>query len=233
VSENSSVGQQYGSSSSLGDYILKHQLEELRPLNIVDFGAGGGKNGRMARQILPQAVKLIAVEGCEKTAQMLSAEGPYDEVSCSLIQEWVFNDLNIYDLAIFGDVLEHLKPKEIHAVIGQCISKFKHIVVICPLHEIFQEDAYGNALEVHQTYITTNFFDRYNWVEKHVVKGKGWSKMNVHILSEFKLAEPIWRRLSWVVFHRVMLVLQPLGLARPFVNVLKRYFLKYKWLLRS
>ena len=29
-----------------------------------------------------------------------------------------------------------------------------------------------------------------------------------------------------------MLILQPLGLAKPFVRVLKRYALKYKWLLR-
>lgn len=229
MTENDSENPRYGSSSSLCDYILEHQLEELRPRHIVDFGAGGGKNGRIARRILPDHVRLIAVEGYEKTAQMLSADGPYNRVYHSLIQDWVFNNSDVYDLALFGDVLEHLKPKQIHTVIRHCLSKFKDIVVVCPLHDIFQDEAYGNPLEVHQAYITNKFFDRYNCIEKHIVKGK----LNVRIQSRFESAEPKWRSLSWFVFHRLMLVLQPIGLARPFVNVLKRSARKYKWLLRS
>ena len=231
--EKNSEEQQHGGSVKLCDFVLKHQLEELQPLQVVDFGAGGGKNGRIARRILQDSVKLIAVEGSEITTKMLSDEGPYDEVYNALIQDWVFKDSNIYDLAIFGDVLEHLKPKDIHTVIRQCLNKFKHIIVICPLHDIFQDDFYGNPLEVHQTYITSKFFDRYNCIEKHIVKGGKWTIMNVHILPVCESAEPIWRKLSWFIFHRAMLVLQPLGMARPFVKFLKRYFLKYKKLLRD
>ena len=228
--------QQYGSSVSLCDYILKHQLEEIKPRQIVDFGAGGGKIGKIARQVLDERVKLIAVEGYEKTAQMLSCQSLYNEVYHTLIQEWNFKDLTKYDLAIFGDVLEHLTPKEINIVIRQCIKKFKHIIVICPLHIISQEERYGNPLEIHQTYVTSNFFDRYNPIEKHIVKGKDkgseWTIMNVRILSTDE-SVPIYRRLSWFVFHKAMLILQPFGLSKPFVNILKRYALKYKWLLRD
>jgi 2-polyprenyl-3-methyl-5-hydroxy-6-metoxy-1,4-benzoquinol methylase len=144
----------------------------LQPFSVVDFGAGGGKNGKLVRQILQDKVELIAVEGSEKTAKMLSNEGPYEKVSCALIQDWVFQDRNTYDLAIFGDVLEHLKPKDIHKIIKQCHNKFKQIIVICPLHDIFQEEAYGNPLEVHRTYVTDNFFDRYHCIEKHIKKIK-------------------------------------------------------------
>jgi|WetSurMetagenome_2_1015567.scaffolds.fasta_scaffold436381_3 hypothetical protein len=49
MSENYAVEQQYGSSVPLCDFVLKYQLEELQPLQIVDFGAGGGKNGTIAR----------------------------------------------------------------------------------------------------------------------------------------------------------------------------------------
>jgi hypothetical protein len=231
--ENNPIDRQYGSSASFCDYILKHQLEEIRPLNIVDFGAGAGKVGKIARQILQKNVGLIAVEGFEKTAQMLSTEGTYDKIYNSLIQDWVFNNSDIYDMAIFGDVLEHLKPKEIHMVIRQCLKMFKHIIVICPLHDIFQDEEYNNSLEVHQTYITNNFFNRYNYIDKHTVKGGGLTMMNVHILSEQESAEPIWRKLSWFAFHSAMFIFQPLGLARPFVNLLKRYAKKYKWLLFS
>ena len=37
----------YGTSASLCDYVLIHQLAEMQPSHIVDFGAGGGKNGRL------------------------------------------------------------------------------------------------------------------------------------------------------------------------------------------
>lgn len=232
MSVNNSKLQEYGSSLNFGNYILKHQLDVIQPRSIVDFGAGAGKNGRIVRQILPDNVKLVAVEGCEKTALMLTNKGQYNEVNGSLIQKWVLSDPNSYDLAIFGDVLEHLTPKEIHMVLGKCLNKFKHIVVICPLQDIFQDDAYGNQLEVHKTYITNNFFDRYNIIDKHIVKKEGVSILNIHILSEYKL-EPIYRKFSWFVFHRIMLLLQPLGLARAFVNILKRYAVKYKWLLRK
>ena len=134
-------------------------------------------------------------------------------------------------MAIVGNVLEHLKPKEIHAFLGQCIKKFKQIIVVCPLYDIFQDDVYGNPLEIHQTYVTETFFDRYNIKEKHIIKTDEWTMMSLRIESACE-SQPIWRRLSWFVFHRTMLILQPLGLAKPFVRILKRYALKYKWLLR-
>ncbi len=233
MSYQDTVEQQFGSSVSYCDYILAQQLEVLRPTHIVDFGAGGGKNGRIAREVLQSDVRLVAVEGSEKTASMLRNEGPYDEVHHALLQDWVRKDSQMYDVAIFGDVLEHLKPTEIHAVIRQCHRTFRHIIIICPLHDIFQEETYGNPLEIHQTYITSNFFDRYNWGEKHIIKGSYWTIMYVHIDTAPKPAESMRRKLSQNIFHGSMVVLQPLGLARPLVNVLKRYFLKYKKLLRG
>jgi NADPH:quinone reductase-like Zn-dependent oxidoreductase len=232
MSDKDYVEYHYGTSSSLCDYILEHQLQEIKPQQIVDFGAGAGKVGKIARQILDKHVRLIAVEGSDKTAQMLSCQNLYDEVCHTLIQEWDFNDVMKYDLAIFGDVLEHLTSKEIHIIIKQCIKKFKHIIVICPLHDIFKDEAPGNPLEIHNTYMVSNFFDHYNPIEKHIVRSKEWTIMNVYIRA-MEESVPIYRSLSWFVFHKAMLILQPFGLARPFVNVLKRYARKYKWLLRD
>jgi hypothetical protein len=227
--------EQYGSSASFCDYILMHQLTEIKPRQIVDFGAGGGKIGKIVRQVLDENVRLIAVEGCEKTVRMLCSQGVYDEVNHTLIQKWDFEDSTKYDMAVFGDVLEHLTPGEIHAVIRRSIKKFRHIIVICPLHEIFQKEIYGNPLEIHRTYVTSAFFDRYNPIEKHIVRGIDgieWTIMDVRIVSADKAA-PIYRRVSWFVFHNTILILQPLGLARPFVNMLKRFVMKYKWLLKD
>ena len=224
---------EYGTSASYLDYVLKNQLERIKPLQIVDFGAGGGKNGLIARQVFDKDVNLIAVESFENTVSMLTAKNIYNKVYHSLIQGWVgFQESTQLDLAIFGDVLEHLKHREIHMVLKLCIKKFKNIIIVCPLYDLFQEEAYGNPLETHQTYITSTFFDRYKPVEKHVFIGEEFTIMNLYIkLSNNSI--PLYRKLSWLIFHNIMFVLQPIGLARPFVNFLKRYAMKFKYLLRK
>ena len=129
-------------------------------------------------------------------------------------------------------MIEHLRHKEIHTVLKLCIKKFKNIIIVCPLYDIFQEDAYGNLLETHQTYITSTFFDHYKPVEKHIVIGEKFTLMNLYIKPSSNSIQ-LYRKLSWLIFHYIILVLQPIGLASPFVNCLKRYAMKFKYLLRN
>jgi hypothetical protein len=220
------IKQQYGSSETLCDYVIKEQIAEINPKKIVDFGAGGGKIGKIAREILGEKVNLIAVEGYKKTADMLSELPLYNRVYHSRIQEWLNTNTDSYDLAIFGDVLEHLTAKEIHRVIKQSINKFEQIIIICPLYNLFQGASYGNPLEIHRTFITSNFFDRYHPAEKHIIR-KVWTIMNIRILSTSKPL-PLYRNLIHCGFHKCILCLQPLGLARPFVNFVIHTILKRK-----
>jgi hypothetical protein len=223
----------YGTSVSYLDYVLTNQLERIKPKQIVDFGAGIGKNGLISRQLFGGLVNLIAVESFKNTVSTLVAHNTYNNVFNSLIQEWVgFQDETQLDLAIFGDVLEHLKHREIHMVLKLCIKKFKNIIIVCPLYDIFQEEAYGNPLEKHQTYITSTFFDHYNPVEKHIVRGEEYTLMNLYIKPSSNCI-PLYRKLSWLIFHNAMLLLQPIGLARPLVDFLKRYAMNFKYLLKD
>jgi hypothetical protein len=132
-----------GSSASLCDDVLRLQLRQLAPARVVDFGAGAGKNGRIVREVLGSGSHLVAVEGFERTAAILSAQGPYDEVHHSLLQTWIERYDGHSDLAVFGDVLEHLSRNEIHRVLRTCLRKFDHVIVVVPLHDIFQDDEYG------------------------------------------------------------------------------------------
>ena len=161
---------------------------------------------------------------------MLSTQGIYDEVCHSLIQDWLADDRGAYDVAVFGDVLEHLPPREIRWVIRQSLRRFKHVIVICPLHDIFQEETYDNPLEMHRAYITEGFFDRCQLVEKHIVKDGAYTIMNVHLAAD-QDARPVWSKAARSAFHHGMLLLQPLSLARPAVTLLKRHAVKYKWLI--
>lgn len=222
--------EQYGTSLSVCDYIVAHQLAENRPFSIVDFGAGAGKYGRLVRLVLGSDIQLTAVEGYPKTARMLQEQKIYNQVEAQLIQDWLATNSHQYDLAIFGDVIEHIPAKQIHQVIRSCLPNFKKILIVCPLHEIFQDEAYGNALEIHHTYLTETFFDSYEIIEKHLIRSGPWLMMNLLINTQRQKPSGLMR-LAQKLFHLTMLILQPFGAARPLVQFLKKYLLRYKWIL--
>lgn len=228
--KNEIVGHQYGISADYLDHVLKHQLSVLKPLRIVDFGAGQGKNGSIVREVVGQDCELIAVEGCPNTVEYLTRQNIYSSVSSLLLQEWLQQCNQRYDVALFGDVLEHLLPKALHQTIRLALQHFDYIVIVVPLHNIFQGAAYDNPLEEHQTYVTRDFFKRYKVLEQHVFRGEKAVVMNLLITSNH-LTGVKDNHLSFKVFHLAMLLLQPLGLAKPFVTLLKKFGKSYKHML--
>ena len=230
MTDNTNQTGQYGMSMTTCDYLVAHQLLELQPNRIVDFGAGGGKYGQLIRQTLGREVLVTAVEGAPDTVRWLIQQNLYDQVDGQLIQKWLATNNEQNDVAIFGDVLEHLTPREIHEVIRLCLPVFRAIIIVCPLHDIFQDESYGNPLEVHRTYVTDNFFDCYDISEKHIIQSGAWLMMNVLIVTGQQKADRLVRLVSRL-FHYSVLLLQPLGIARPIVGFAKNHFLRYKWLL--
>lgn len=221
---------QFGLSEYICDFALEDQLRKLKPTSVVDFGAGAGKNGEIVRRILGKECKLIGVEGFGPAADALVASGSYDRVSHSLLQDWLDIDTGAYSVAIFGDVIEHLTPGEVHRCLRACMQKFTHIIIVAPLHDIFQDGAYGNELERHKTYITKGFFNRYSPIQRHTIVGADYTIMNVLIQTNLT-KKPLAKRAAWNVFHLVMLTLQPLGLARPTVDFLKMTLGRYKGIM--
>jgi hypothetical protein len=215
---------QLGSSVSYCDYIVEHLIADIKPTTAADLGAGAGKYCRMIRRIAPSC-RITAVEGYHPAAEHLIRSGLCDHVDAALIQDWLESG-QPHDLAIFGDVIEHLSPREIHAVIEKTMKVFSHVIVVVPLHDIFQDDSYGNPLEIHKSYIHERFFDRYNPTEKHIVKGDGYTIMCLLFSPGVAV-----RSLAGSVFHCLMLSLQQIGLARIAVELLKRYLVRYKRLI--
>lgn len=55
ISTTQDAEELYGFSTWLCDYIVQHQVAVLKPREVVDFGAGAGKNGRLVRGALGDA----------------------------------------------------------------------------------------------------------------------------------------------------------------------------------
>jgi hypothetical protein len=219
---------QHGSSTSACEWVVRRQLEVIKPTTLVDFGAGGGKQGNLARSVLGTSCRLIAVEGYLPSVEHLRTHGPYDEVHHALLQDWIGAATGHYDVALFGDVLEHVPPRTIRRVMERCQTLFDHILINIPLHDLYQDDSYGNALEIHRAFITEHFFDRYHPVERHLVQAGRYTIMNVRI-SKGGRAPGVPARL----LNAYLRATQPIGLARPTVDLLKRYGRRFKGLVRD
>jgi len=216
---------QFGSSANYLDYVLLHQLAEFAPKRIVDFGAGEGKNGKLIRSVFKNDCEIIAVEGYEPTANMLKTAGIYDEVHHSLIQKWLQENTKQYDLAVFGDVLEHLTSREIHQAVKTALTCFERIIIVVPLYDLYQDEMYGNPLEIHKSFITGKCFDRYHPLEKHIrvgrnETGEGYTIMNVFITRK-RRRESFLRRLELGVIRFWVPLLEPIGLGRAFISFLQ------------
>jgi len=173
----------FGNSLNILDDCVISQIIKINPSTIVDFGAGSGKYGKIIRKIYKNKKKeIFAVEGFKPTVDFLKSENIYDSVHHSLIQDWVKNNKKSYDLAIFGDVLEHLQRREIYKVLNSALKHFNNIILTVPLMNIHQGIIGGNKLEIHRSYLYESDFDRYFIREKHVKrKGENYFKMNIWI----------------------------------------------------
>ena len=226
---------QFGSSEYICDFAVEEQLRKLKPTSVVDFGSGGGKYARMVRRVVGDGCKLVAVEGCMSTVTALREAGLYNQVERALLQDWLKMEISHYSVAIFGDVIEHLTPSEVRRCMKLALQKFDYIIIVAPLHDIFQDGAtyesgVYNELEKHKTYITKGFFDRYSPISKHIVVGEEYTIMNVLIQAR-RPKKPLVKRAAWSTFHLAMLTLQPLGLARPTVDLLKMTLGRFKWIM--
>jgi len=211
----------FGTSPTTLDFITAEQAKAMRPETIVDFGAGGGKYGRLLRSALGDAPIITAVEGFPPTAENLRHDKNYNAVDGMLIREWFVKNTARYNLAIFGDVLEHLTRREIYWTLRQAARWFDEIIVVVPLFDVDQGTVHGNELENHRAFVDGCYFDWLKPREKHIVKTETYTMMSVRI--DKTCIPGTFRTLSrHDIFRWWMTRLERIGLARVTWHALKR-----------
>ena len=213
--------QQIGTSDTTLDFITAEQAKALRPATIVDFGAGGGKYGRLLREALGDAPHITAVEGFQATAETLRQDANYNAVDNMLIREWFRVNTARRNLAIFGDVLEHLTRREIFWTLRQAMHWFDEVIVVVPLFDVCQDTIYGNELETHRAFIDERYFDWLNPIEKHIVRTGTHTMMSVRLNASCK-PKTLWTFSRHDFFRKLMTVLERIGLAKATWRALKR-----------
>lgn len=137
-------------SDKQGKFIAKALIKEADPSTIWDMGAGDGTYRNLMWDEPIDSV-WIAVEIWKPYIDEFQLKRDYDAVYDLDIRETDFflaADSN-RDLAIFGDVLEHMTEDEARKVILDAKKAFRWILVSIPIVHAPQGEVNGNPYEAH------------------------------------------------------------------------------------
>lgn len=137
------------SSNTFNNLLIDH-VHRLAPSTILDVGAGGGKNGRMIKQVYN--CQIDAIEPTEEYIKENDLKSIYTNVYQTDIEGYIRNySQNNYDLIIFSDILEHLYKNEVINYLDYFLYRSKWIVVIWPTNLLQNSDVRNNYYEIHKS----------------------------------------------------------------------------------
>ena len=128
-------------------------LRQAKPDTILDVGIGAGKMGRLIRKTLGSGPRLVGIE----------AYGPYQEVYQSEWATYTSTEINtfdahlmtnpeaVYDMIIFGDVLEHMRWADAISALYDAAYRSKHFLGVWPELCLQMAMPGGNAFEAHRS----------------------------------------------------------------------------------
>jgi phospholipid N-methyltransferase len=137
-------------SSEVFDSAIQQMLSVWQYRTYLDVGAGAGKYGRLIRSMFPHSC-LTAVEVEPDYVARFDLHSVYNRVFQIDVRSLIEGDQDaVYDVVIFGDVIEHL-PKSagvdlIHFFSYRC----KKMIVVYPSKYI-QYGSEGKASESHRS----------------------------------------------------------------------------------
>lgn len=168
-------------SSDLFIQEVEHVIRELNPSTVLDIGAGAGKYGTLIKRILPEAI-VEAVEPDGSYIPRFNLQNIYHTVHNLTAKEYM-NSLwgtdKVYDLVVFGDVIEHMLKSEGKDILEFFCYRTKHIIVLYPDHYIQYNYEGDHPLENHVSIWHEGDFSNFDYSIEHkepihMVKIKGY-----------------------------------------------------------
>lgn len=137
-------------SDRQGKFIAKALINQADPVNIWDMGAGEGTYRDLMWDDGPDSV-WIAVEIWKPYIEEFELKRDYHMVINDDIRNYPFAGVadSQYDLAIFGDVLEHMPEDDARKLILEAKKYFRYILVSIPIVHAPQGEVNGNPYEAH------------------------------------------------------------------------------------
>jgi hypothetical protein len=144
--------------------MLEH-LSTLQPESLLDIGAGYGKWGFLAREMLDWNSGRLAPEAWRVRIDAIEVFG-YE----SPLLDWVYDDVqraNVldcqaelagYDLVIMSDVIEHLPKSDALGLLRELVSRNRNVLVSTPI-DFFDQEIAANPYERHVSHWEASDFN--------------------------------------------------------------------------
>lgn len=155
-------------SSNTFDTVLTDHIVRLGG-PVLDVGAGAGKNGNL---IKPHNIECHALEPTVKYITDYQLGKIYSRIYPLDIQNYIkTHPTNRYNVAVFGDVLEHLFLTEALDIIDYFCYRTNWLILIFPTN-LPQDDIHSNYYEVHKCNLSLKDLSRFDVA--YYLKNSGW-----------------------------------------------------------
>lgn len=153
--------------SQIGTDIIINKILSNTDRVVLDIGAGEGKWGKLLKG---KVTKIDGVEVWEKYINRYKLHNFYDKLYNINMKDFMFETK--YNIAILGDVLEHLPRKEAENFLTKLKENVDSIYLTIPITVCIQDgNAIGNPFETHH----------YQWSDKEVRYELGFELLNVSV----------------------------------------------------
>lgn len=145
-----------------GQRIMRDRILS-NPGRVIDIGAGDGKWGKLLRG---KVSSVTALEAWLDAVTQNHLDQFYDHVIVMRAQD--FSTWENYDIAIFGDVLEHIPRGESVPIVNELRDLGLHLYLTVPITKCVQDGkVYGNPFETHRDQWSHEELEDLGWKRLH------------------------------------------------------------------
>ena len=153
--------------SKIGTDMITSRILSDTTRTVIDFGAGEGKWGKLLKG---KVARIDGIEVWQKYITKYQLQNFYDNLFNVNMKEFSFDSK--YNVAILGDVLEHVTRVDAEEFLLKLKSNVETIYLTLPITVCIQDgNAIGNPFETHH----------YQWSDKEVRYELGFGLLNVSV----------------------------------------------------
>jgi len=165
-------------SEKAGKEFIKKTVARLAPKTILDIGAGAGTYSKLLRT----NEHWTALEVWAPYIEKFNLKNLYDEIIIEDVRNWTPKK---YDVAIAGDVLEHMSAQESQGVLIKLRKNIDFTFVSVPFGTNPQGEVEGNPYEAHveEYWNHEKMLLNFGPPLMYIIEDGDWCTMGVYLYS--------------------------------------------------
>jgi predicted TPR repeat methyltransferase len=155
---------------------------------VLDVGAGAGTYPKLIKQehSMCQTAEWIGIEAWGPYIEQFDLKSLYNQVVNCDARKLDWATLGRFDVAIAGDVLEHMTKEEAVVLVNEILENCGTLIISIPIRYMPQDDIDGNPFEIHvkPDWTHEEVVDTWNNVLKNHWRKSVKSKIGVYWLAK-------------------------------------------------